>query len=35
MVGVNVLDVNGDLRDMGTVMEELMGKWGGMNDATR
>lgn len=35
MVGVNVLDVDGNLRDMGTVMEELMAKWDTMNDATR
>lgn len=34
-VGVNVLDVDGNLRDMGTVMEELMQKWYGMDEATQ
>ncbi len=27
-VGINVLDVNGNLRNMGTIIEELMGVWG-------
>lgn len=34
-VGVNILDANGELRDMGDVTEELMGKWGTMNKATQ
>ena len=34
-IGINILDANGDLRDMGDVMEELMGKWNGMNEATQ
>ena len=34
-VGVDVLDVNGNLRDMGSVMEELMQKWVGMDEATQ
>lgn len=34
-VGVNILDTNGDLRDMGVVLEELMGKWNGMDRATQ
>lgn len=35
MVGVDILDVNGDMRDMGTVMEELMGKWDGFSRAEK
>lgn len=31
-LGINVLDMNGNLRDMGEVMEEIGGKWG---DLTR
>ena len=31
-LGINVLDANGKLRDMGDVMEEIGGKWG---DLTR
>ena len=34
-VGVNILDANGELRDMGDVTEELMGKWNTMNEATQ
>ena len=34
-IGINILDANGDLRDMGDVMEELMSKWNGMNEATQ
>lgn len=34
-VGVDILDTNGDLRDMGVVLEELMGKWNGMDRATQ
>lgn len=34
-VGVDILDTNGDLRDMGIVLEELMGKWNGMDRATQ
>ena len=29
-MGINVLDLNGNLRDMGTVMEEIGAKWGTM-----
>ena len=29
-MGINVLDVSGNLRDMGTVMEEIGNKWGTM-----
>lgn len=34
-VGVDILDTNGDLRDMGVVLEELMDKWNGMDRATQ
>lgn len=34
-VGVNILDANGNLKDMGDVMEDLMDKWGSMNEATQ
>ena len=34
-VGVNILDANGELREMGSVLEELMGKWNNMNGATQ
>lgn len=30
-MGINVLDLNGNLRDMGTVMEEIGAKWGDMS----
>jgi len=29
-LGINVLDLNGHLRDMGAVMEEIGGKWNSM-----
>lgn len=32
-IGVNILDVNGQMRDMGTVIEELMTKWGQLSSA--
>jgi hypothetical protein len=32
---VNVLDTQGNLRDMGVVLDELMVKWNGMNEATQ
>lgn len=32
-IGVNILDVNGQMRDMGTVIEELMAKWGQLSAA--
>lgn len=34
-VDVNILDANGQLRDMGDVTEELMNKWNGMSEATQ
>lgn len=34
-IGVNILDVNGDLRDMGDVIEELGNKWQDMSSATQ
>ena len=34
-IGVDVLDVNGNLRDMGTILEELMAKWGGLTEAQK
>ena len=32
-VGVAVLDVNGDMRSMGDILEDLMGKWQGLSQA--
>ena len=32
-VGVAVLDVNGDMRSMGDIIEDLMGKWQGLSQA--
>lgn len=32
-IGVHILDVNGQMRDMGTVIEELMAKWGQLSSA--
>lgn len=32
-VGINVLDAQGNLRDMGTVIEEVAGKWGTWTEA--
>ena len=34
-VGVNILDTTGELKDMGGVIEELMGKWQGMTSAEK
>lgn len=34
-MGIDVLDQEGNLRDMGTVIEEVAGKWGGWTDAQR
>lgn len=34
-MGINVLDQEGNLRDMGTVIEEVADKWGGWTDAQR
>lgn len=34
-LGIHVLDVNGDLRDMGGVIEEIGAKWQTMNRATQ
>lgn len=32
-IGVDVLDVNGNMRDMGSIVEDLMGKWGDLTQA--
>jgi TP901 family phage tail tape measure protein len=32
-VGVSILDANGELRDMGIIIEDLMTKWGEMSRA--
>ena len=32
-VGVTVLDVNGDMRSMGDILEDLMAKWGDLSQA--
>ncbi|MDO4379083.1 MAG: phage tail tape measure protein [Erysipelotrichia bacterium] len=34
-VGVNILDTTGELKEMGGVIEELMGKWQGMTSAEK
>lgn len=34
-IGVNILDANGEMRDMGTVIEEIGAKWQGMNNAQK
>lgn len=34
-IGINVLNAKGDMRDMGTVIEEIGFKWQGMNDAQK
>lgn len=34
-IGVEVLDVNGNMRDMGTIVEETANKWQGMSQAEK
>ena len=34
-MGVNILDATGEMRDMGTIIEEIGGKWQGMNSAQK
>ena len=34
-VGVEVLDTSGEMRNMGTIIEDLMGKWQGLTTAQR
>lgn len=34
-IGVNILNTNGDLREMGDIIEEIGAKWQSMNNATK
>ena len=34
-IGINVLDINGNLRDMGSVVDEIMEKWQTLNEGQK